>query len=233
VRHFGFLPVLIVLSAQPLRAAEPFRLQLTSLSEAWLPGSSVIQVPAGSSCRQLQVKLDKTWSNRSRVDALELYIDGVYPRFSRLAGEDGFILNTQTREPLGLLPKEEHRIEASVEADAPLRAKWTIARWKNEYIEAKTVGGGGSAIDISLEQPIGGVVVGGHGALTVRLRGELRGGGIDAKLKVNGEAIRRLPAAAGYHFDQEVAVAANARELILTADDQAGDQTILALPILN
>jgi hypothetical protein len=76
-------------------------------------------------------------------------------------------------------------------------------------------------------------VVGGHGALTVRLRGELRGGGIDAKLKVNGEAIRRLPAAAGYHFDQEVAVAASARELILTADDQAGDQTILALPILN
>ena len=233
MRHFGFLPVLIFLSAQPLRAAEPFRLQLTSLSEAWLPGGSVIQVPAGSSCRQLQVKLDRTWSSRSRVDALELYIDGVYPRFSRLSGEDGFVLNAQTREPLGLIPKDEHRIEASIEGGSAVRTEWTIDRWKREYIEAKTAGAGGSAIDISLEQPIGGVVVGGRGESKVRLRGELRGGGMDAKLKVNGEAIRRLPAAAGYHFDQEVPVAAGARELILTADDQSGDQTVLALPILN
>jgi hypothetical protein len=233
VRLLRFLPVLIVLSAQPLTAAEPFRLQLTSLSEAWFPGSSVIQVPAGSSCRQLQVKLDKISSGRSRVDALELYIDGVYPRFSRLSGEDGFVLNAQTREPLGLIPKEEHRIEASVEGGSAVRTEWTIDRWQREYIEAKTVGAGGSAIDISLELPIGGVVVGGRSESKVRLRGEVRGGGIDSKLKVNGEIIRRLPAAAGYQFDQEVPVAAGAHELLLTADDQAGDQTILALPILN
>jgi hypothetical protein len=232
MRSLAFLSAVLVFCLQPLLAAEPFWLQLTSLSEAWMPGGAVIQVPSGSSCRQLEVKLDKTWSSRARVDALALQIDGAYPRFSRLSAQDGFILNAQTREPLGLIPKNEHHIEASLELGSPVRAEWTIERWKNEYIQAQAVGVGGTAIDISLEQPLGGVVMS-RGESKVRLRGELRGGGLDAKLKVNGETVHRLAQSAGYHFDQEILVTAGAHEVILLAADQLGDQTIVVLPVLN
>jgi len=185
-------------------------------------------------CQQLQVKLEKPLASGLRVDAIQLSIDDRYPRFSRLTGDEGFILLAQTREPLGLIPKEEHHIAASLEGSDAMHTDWRIERWKCEYIQAQAVGeGGGSPIDIALEAPLGGVVVAGRSDSRVRLRGELRGGGIDAKLKVNGEAIRRLASQAGYHFDQEISVPAGTREVVLTASDQAGDQTVLALPVQN
>ena len=234
MRDLCLLFAVIGLNAQPLRAAEPFWLQLTSVSAAWLPGGAVVQVPAGSNCQKLQVKLEKAFAGGLRVDALQLAIDDRYPRFSRLTGDEGFILLAQTREPLGLIPKEEHHIAASLEGSDAMHTDWRIERWKREYVQAQAVGAeGGSPIDISLEQPLGGVVVGGRSDSKVRLRGELRGGGLDAKLKVNGETIHRRADQAGYHFDQEIPVPAGAREVVLVASDQAGDQTVLALPVQN
>ncbi len=229
MRQIGLLLLLTFLQAQPPPAAEPFSLQLTSLSETWLPAGSVIQVPARSSCKELRVKFAKSSSIQPRVDALQLSIDDRYPRFSRLSGEDAFILLAQTREPLGLFPKDEHRLSASLETGSAVRSEWTIDHWERPYIQAQVIGSAGGGIDISLDQPIGGLVVGKAGSIT-RLRGKLQGG-VDAKIEVNGEAIRRLPNAPGYQFDQQVPLPAVAHELVLTALDQSGSLTILILPV--
>ena len=230
--RLALLAMMFVMNAQPLPAAEPFWLQLTSLSEAWLPGSGVVRVPADTSCQELRVRLEKAWSSRSRVDALQLSIDDRYPRFKRLSEDDGFVMKAETHEPRGLIPKESHRIEASLEGGSSIHTGWTVERWEKKYIEARAEGGQGSIIEINLEEPFGGLVLAGRGDSKVRLRGDLRGGSLSAKLTVNDQVIHRVASAAGYRFDEEVPVPAGARDVVLTALDGDGAQTVLVLLVM-
>ncbi len=223
-----------LLFAQPPSATEPFWLQLTSISDAWLPGGSIVHLPESRGCSQLQVRLKRARYDRAKTPSLDLSLNGKYLHFSKLVDGEGLLLDAQTRESLGFLPGDENVIETS-DIGRSLQSSWRIQRWNKGYIQAQAVGTGehSSPIDISLELPMGGVLVVGDSSAKIRIKGELRGGGPDVQLEVNDVVVPARPDAPGYHFDKEVSVQAGARDLELKALDQAGDVTVLALRIIH
>jgi hypothetical protein len=222
-----------VIFAVALRAAAagPLDLQLSALSEAWIPGGATVRVP-GTKCVELQVRLNKPWANEIRIDALELKLDGAYPRFTRLTAPEGHLLNVKTREPQGLLPREMHRIEAGSEGASAQRAEWNVIRWDKPYIEAVVASPKGIPLAIQwLDQPTDGIVL-------VSPKGQARfhgrlAGPIDARLTINDRDVARLASKPGYEFDQEITIPAGAKEVIVRAEDEAHDITIHVLPVLR
>jgi hypothetical protein len=224
------LLVMAALSALCCSGAEPFQLQLSALSETWFPGGAVIKVPPDK-CPELVVKLSKPWSRETQVDAIALKLDDTYPKFKRLISGDEYLLDVTTREPLGLLTKDTHYIEAVVTGKSPLRASWTVMRWDKAYAEAVATASGGLPIGIQLDSPVGGLVLIGQGNM-VRFRGKLSGAD-DAKLTIAGEKVSRLVSKPGFQFDMPIKISPAAKEVVVRGDDSAGDATILVLRVQN
>src|SRR5207247_716906 len=160
------------------------------------------------------------WASEIPIDALEMKVEGVYPRFTRLTGTDGHILNVRTREPLGLLTRTTHRIEASSSGKNALREEWTVLRENRSDIEAVAVGVNGVPIELRLEEPRAGVVLvdrAGH----ARIHGEMMAP-LNARLTINGKEISRLADKPGYEFDTEIVIPEGGKEVVVRGDDGAG-----------
>jgi hypothetical protein len=211
-----------------LCGAEPFTLKLPDLSGVWFESGAVIQVPPGK-CAQLQVRLAAPLSHETGIDQLSLTLDGAYPRFSRATGAEGHILTIATREPLGLLTGSEHHIELSSNGPNPLRAEWTILKWDKPYIEATMVSPHGVPVGIRIDQPAGGIVL--PSAAGARFAGEVSGS-LDSRLTIAGHSVKRLPNQPGFHFDQQIELPAEAKEIVILATDDH-DSTALVLPVLS
>src|SRR5438876_164126 len=109
--HRGLL--LLPFISGVLFAAEPFHLRFPDLSQGWHPSGAVVRVP-GDKATRLEVCLDKEAASQVEMETLTLTVDGQYPKFTRARNPDGgYLLAVATREPLGLLVKKEHLIEAT------------------------------------------------------------------------------------------------------------------------
>jgi hypothetical protein len=215
-----------------IQAADPFSLKLPDLSAAWIPAGAVIRIPDGK-CAELQVRLAKPWSQEIGVDQLDLEIDGAYPRYTRGTGFEGHILSVRTREPLGLLAGDRHIVYVETTGEKPLRAEWSIQKWDKPFIEATVVGRDGMPVGIRIERPAGGVVLSDRGASTVRFVGEVSAG-LGARLTIAGQDAKRAAGLPGFHFDQQIDVPTDAREVVVVAvDETPGDSTMLILPVLS
>jgi hypothetical protein len=225
--------LLLGLSVSVLLASEPFSLKLTDLSDAWFVGGGMIQVPKDK-CARIEVRLGKPWANEIGAEDLVADLDAdARPRPDRMTGGDGHLLILKTRETLGLLTKPEHHLEVSANGKNPPRAEWTIVRWDKAYIQATVVGSQGVPLDIRLSQPPGGVVMGRTKDANVRFAGEVVGS-LDARLTINGQEVKRLAAKSGFQFDQQIPIAADAKEIAVIANDgSAGDSTTMMLRVIR
>lgn len=226
------LLLVLTIAGGILQAGDPFSLRLSGVTEAWFPNSTVVRMPA-SKCSKLEVRFTDPSLYEVTIDQLVLEFDGVYPKPNRSTTVGSFILTVQTREPKGLLTKEEHHVKASAAGKHPRQAEWTITQWEKSYIEAITVGPKSAPISVRIDQPAGGVVLADTNSGRVRFVGELSGS-IDTRLTIAGEEVKRLAKMPGFHFDQQINIPHDSPEVIVVASDEAaGDSTILALKTLT
>jgi hypothetical protein len=225
--------LLLPLVSGILLAAEPFHLRFPDLSQGWYPSGAVVRVPENKAMR-LEVRLDKDKEATSQVqmETLSLTLDGQYPKYVRARNSEGYLLTVTTREPLGLLVREEHRIEASATGQHPYKGEWTVLRWDKDYVQSTLAGPRNNVISIRIDQPPGGLVLaGGHSPL-VRFIGEILGN-CDCRLTIAGQEVRRKAGEPGFHFDAQVPVAPEMREILVSANDETGARTELYLPVLR
>lgn len=219
---------LIVLAGGVLFAGEPFQLKLSDLSDAWFDSGAIVRVPKDR-CAQMQIKLGAPWSQQTAVESLEWTLDGQFFRATRSTGSDGHLLTIRTREPLGLLTGDEHHLVVSATSGPSLRGEWTILRWEKAYIQASGVGKQGIPIGVRIDQPPGGVIL---RPGNVRFRGELMGGD-GARLLIQAQEVHRLAGKPGFQFDEQIAVAADAKEVIALAAEEGAGSTVLVLPVAH
>lgn len=181
---------------------------------------------------RLEVCLDKEAASKLQMETLVLTLDGQYPKFIRASNSKGYLLIVTTREPLGLLVHEEHRIEASTTGEHPYQGEWTILRWDKDYVQSTLVGPQNNVISIRIDQPSGGLVLPDAHSAQARFSGEILGN-CDCRLTIAGQEVRRQAAKPGFQFDAQMPVAPEMREIEMRATDETGAMTVLYLPVLR
>jgi hypothetical protein len=229
MQSFRGLLLLPILSGI-LFAADPFHLKFPDLSQGWYPSGAVVRVPKNKVTR-LEVRLDKDAASQVQIETLTLTLDDQYPKFIRARNSDDYLLTVTTREPVGLLVNDEHRIEASASGKHPYKGEWTILRWDKSYLQSTLVGAQNNEIGIRIDQPSNGVVLAGGPSALVRLSGEILGN-CDCRLIIAGQEVRRQPTKPGFQFDAQISVAPGTREIEVGANDETGSITVLYLPVL-
>jgi hypothetical protein len=215
-----------------LSASEPLELGLPDLSSTWFESGAVVRVPMDK-CGALQVRLGAPASQDFAADALELTMDGRYPRSTKSTSVEGHLLTIRTKEPLGLLVLPEHHVQVSASGRHPLHGEWTILRWDKAYIQSTVVAKEGVPIGIRLDQPPGGVVLGKSEATMIRFIGEVMGSD-GSRLTIQNRPIKRLAGKSGFQFDEQIAVAADIKEIVVRAsDDGEATSTTLILPVIR
>jgi hypothetical protein len=224
------LAILAALAAVKLATAQPFSVRLPALSDAWLPGGSpevVLRLPEDK-FQEIQVRLSPPWSERIQAGDIEVNLDGNYPHPTRSTGGEGVFLSIRTQEIRGLLPNPEHHLIITT-PNPSVRTQWTILRWDKAYAQVSGIARGGTPPGIRIDQPPGGVVLLGNNSSTVRLSGEVAGG-LEIQLIIQSQRIGRIASKPGFQFDAQIPVAANAKEVVVSATDD-GNITTLVLPV--
>lgn len=224
--------LLLLLIPGLLFATEPFQLRFPDLSQGWYPSGAIVRVPRNKAAR-LEVRLEKGAAAQVQVETLTLTMDGQYPKFIRASNSEGYLLTAATREPMGLLVNEEHRIDVSATGQHSYAGEWTILLWDKAYVQSTLVGPQNNAINIKIDRPPGGVVLAsGHSAL-VRINGEIPGN-CDCRLTIGGQDVGRQATKPGFQFDAQVPITPEMREIAVSAQDETGaNMTVLYLPLLR